>query len=71
MIINRVWGMPNKFTFLVKPIKEIVERYVGSGIGWVDPFCGIIKICHHRSVICSLRAGYICRDQGKCIMEVS
>ena len=49
MIINRVWGMPNKFTFLVKPIKEIVERYVGSGIGWVDPFCGIIKMCHQNN----------------------
>jgi hypothetical protein len=28
MIINRVWAMPNKSTFLVKPIGELVRRYI-------------------------------------------
>lgn len=40
MIINRVWAMPSKWTFTIKPIKELLERYVGDGIGWVDPFAG-------------------------------
>lgn len=40
MIINRVWAMPNKWTFSIKPIKELVDRYVGDGKGWVDPFAG-------------------------------
>ena len=41
MIINRTWAMPSKWTFEVKPIKEIVDRYCLDGIGWVDPFAGI------------------------------
>lgn len=32
--------MPNKFTFQIKPIKELLRRYVGDGVGWIDPFAG-------------------------------
>jgi len=28
MQINRIWAMPNKFTFKIKPIKKIVEKYI-------------------------------------------
>lgn len=38
--INRVWAMPSKWTFTIKPIKELLIRYVENGIGWVDPFAG-------------------------------
>lgn len=38
--ITRTWAMPNRHTFAIKPIKELVEKYVGQGEGWVDPFCG-------------------------------
>ncbi len=38
---GRVWAMPNKWTFLIKPISEIVSRYVGDGKGWIDPFSGM------------------------------
>ncbi len=41
MIMNRVWAMPNKWTFLIKPIAELVARYVGDGKGWLDPFAGM------------------------------
>jgi hypothetical protein len=41
MLINRVWAMPNKWTFQIKPIAELVHRYVGGGMGWVDPFAGM------------------------------
>jgi hypothetical protein len=41
MIINRVWAMPNKWTFKIIPIKELVNRYVGDGKGWIDPFAGM------------------------------
>ena len=34
-IINRIWSMPNKETFTIKPIKEIIERY---RCAWLDPF---------------------------------
>ncbi len=40
MKISRVWAMPNKWTFTIKPIKELLARYVGDGIGWIDPFAG-------------------------------
>ena len=40
MIINRVWAMPNKWTFTIKPIAELLARYVGDGKGWMDPFAG-------------------------------
>lgn len=36
--------MPNRWTFKIKPIKELLERYVGSGMiingVWADPFAG-------------------------------
>jgi len=36
--INRIWAMPNKWTFTIKPIKELIEKY-HKGI-WCDPFAG-------------------------------
>lgn len=39
MEINRVWAMPNRWTFTIKPIKELLEQYVNEGL-WVDPFAG-------------------------------
>jgi len=41
MKIKRVWAMPNKWTFTIKPIAELLARYVGDGKGWVDPFAGM------------------------------
>jgi len=38
--INRVWAMPNKWTFKIKPIKKLIDRYVKGGKGWIDPFAG-------------------------------
>lgn len=32
--------MPSRHTFKIKPISELVNRYVGNGIGWIDPFSG-------------------------------
>jgi hypothetical protein len=44
MIITRAWAMPSSETFKIKPIKELLERYVGKGLLvkgiWVDPFAG-------------------------------
>ena len=28
MKINRVWSMPNKNTFSIRPIKELIESYI-------------------------------------------
>lgn len=38
MIINRSWVMPNKNTFSMKPIREIIERYHNENQVWIDPF---------------------------------
>ena len=40
MKISRIWAMPNKWTFTIKPIKELLNRYIDNGIGWIDPFAG-------------------------------
>lgn len=32
--------MPNKWTFKIKPIQKLLQRYVGDGAGWIDPFAG-------------------------------
>lgn len=39
MIITREWAMPSKWTFEIKPIKKLLEKYE-FGNGWIDPFCG-------------------------------
>ena len=36
MNIDRIWAMPNKRTFQIKPIKELIEEEV-TGL-WIDPF---------------------------------
>jgi hypothetical protein len=43
-VINRAFAMPNKWTFQIKPIRELLERYVGDGKGWVDPFAGMSNL---------------------------
>jgi len=40
MKISRMWASPNKWTFKIKPIKELLQRYVKDGANWIDPFAG-------------------------------
>lgn len=44
MKINRVWAMPNSKTFQIKPIKDLLKRYVKDGNYWADPFANDSKI---------------------------
>jgi len=39
MKIERVWAMPNRWTFTIKPIKTLLREEVCSGV-WIDPFAG-------------------------------
>ncbi len=40
MKIARAWAMPNKDTFSIKPISELIHRYVDSeSMVVADPFC--------------------------------
>lgn len=38
MIIRKEWAMPNSNTFQIKPIAELLKRYIGEGVVVVDPF---------------------------------
>lgn len=37
---SRVWAMPDRWTFRIEPIRKLLCKYVGDGIGWIDPFAG-------------------------------
>ena len=39
MRIERIWAMPNKWTFRIKPIRELLSEEVNDGF-WIDPFAG-------------------------------
>lgn len=43
MIINRIWAMPNSRTFTIKPIKELLNRYITDDMVVVDPFANESK----------------------------
>ena len=42
--IERIWAMPNKWTFKITPIRRLLKKEVGDGMFirglWCDPFCG-------------------------------
>lgn len=40
MKLSRAWAMPSRHTFKIKPIAELLARYVEDGSGWADPFAG-------------------------------
>ena len=40
MIITRKFAFPSEWTFTIKPISKLLAKYVGNGIGWIDPFAG-------------------------------
>ncbi len=62
LVISRVWAMPNKNTFSIKPIGELIERHL-SGKS-IDPFANSNKLatvtndlntefdtCHHLDAL--------------------
>jgi hypothetical protein len=38
MEMNRIWNMPSKNTFDIKPIKELIKRYISDDVVSIDPF---------------------------------
>ncbi len=48
--ISRAWAMPNKNTFSIKPISELIERWQKKVDGfWFDPFCGNNKYANYTN----------------------
>lgn len=41
--IERIWAMPNKNTFDIKPIKELILEEIDDGT-WIDPFANKNKL---------------------------
>ena len=41
--IERKWSMPNRKTFDIPPIAELISEEVGNGV-WIDPFAGANRI---------------------------
>ena len=39
MRIERIWAMPNKWTFRIKPIAQLLKEEISDGL-WIDPFAG-------------------------------
>lgn len=44
MIINRAWAMPNKNTFSIKPIGELIKKWFPDNILTLDPFANTNRI---------------------------
>lgn len=42
-VIIRKWSMPNKNTFSIKPIKELITDEINDGL-WIDPFANVNKL---------------------------
>lgn len=40
MRMERIWAMPNKWTFAIKPIAQLLREEMGEGV-WADPFAGV------------------------------
>lgn len=38
--VERVWAMPNRWTFQIKPIAALLREEIADGTVWVDPFAG-------------------------------
>lgn len=49
MDISRVWAMPNKFTFSIPPIYDIIRKYANGII--IDPFAANNSIATHTNDI--------------------
>ena len=44
MEIARQWAMPSKHTFSIKPIKNLIEKYMDESVVSIDPFANKSRI---------------------------
>lgn len=50
MKIERVWAMPNKWTFKIKPIAELLKEEINTNKEiWLDPFAGNNSPAQYRN----------------------
>lgn len=46
MKVNRIWAMPSKNTFSIKPVRDLLDRWVSPKWVIVDPFANDSKIAN-------------------------
>lgn len=46
MIITRQWAMPNSRTFEIKPIRNLIDKYIVGKSKSIDPFANNNRIAH-------------------------
>lgn len=49
IMMNRTWAMPSASTFTIKPIRELVKRYMNSAAVSVDPFARNCRWATHTN----------------------
>ena len=59
---ERVWANPNAWTFQIEPIKQLLDRYVFNGKGWIEPFAGNSNYSEFRNDINPERKQPYCMD---------
>lgn len=47
--IDRIWAMPNKWTFTIKPIRELIKDEMDDRKWWIDPFAGMYSPAQLRN----------------------
>lgn len=66
---SRVWQIPNKNTFEIPAIKQLLNRYLKSPS--LDPFCGICTIADVRNDINESKAGQYHMRSDDFLKEIS
>ena len=50
MKIERAWAMPNKWTFTIKPIKQLLQEEMDlANKIWLDPFAGLYSPAQYKN----------------------
>ena len=44
LLINKVWAMPNKNTFTIKQVENLIKKYVKPELVTIDAFANVSKI---------------------------
>jgi len=49
MQMNRTWAMPNKNTFSIRPIANLIKEEINDGL-WIDPFSNGVRVAKHSVI---------------------
>lgn len=49
LVLHRAFARASHWTFQIKPVKDLLVRYVGDGKGWVDPYAGAARLAEYTN----------------------